>query len=213
MYDLRVGPIDAPEIAIECVGAVDSVFTETWNAGPAKGALTMSVQSNWTVDASADVRIKTLRRNLEPLLKKLESQQLIDVRADYRLERSNPVLFAEFEALKITHVHCHTQDGTEQVHLGLPGIGGAVDYTGGEVAQWVSDFLHNPAYRDVPQKLQRSGAKNCHAFVIVGFHGAPWPVESYLAERIHQLPSEAPTLPSPITGVWIISDLGRQGVR
>ena len=31
MYDLRIGPFDAPEVAIECVGAINSAFTETWN--------------------------------------------------------------------------------------------------------------------------------------------------------------------------------------
>ena len=50
MYDLRVGPADAPEIAIECVGAVDAAFTETWNMGPAKGALQLTVRGNWTVE-------------------------------------------------------------------------------------------------------------------------------------------------------------------
>ena len=29
MYDLRVGPANAPQVAIECVGAVDQTFTET----------------------------------------------------------------------------------------------------------------------------------------------------------------------------------------
>ena len=29
MYDLRIGAVEAPDVAIECVGAVDSVFTET----------------------------------------------------------------------------------------------------------------------------------------------------------------------------------------
>jgi hypothetical protein len=36
MYDLRIGPADAPEVAIECVGAVNRTYTETWNVGPAK---------------------------------------------------------------------------------------------------------------------------------------------------------------------------------
>ena len=27
-YDLRVGPADAPEVAVECVGAIDPIFAE-----------------------------------------------------------------------------------------------------------------------------------------------------------------------------------------
>ena len=33
MYDVRVGHAESPQIAIECVGAVDPVRTETWNVG------------------------------------------------------------------------------------------------------------------------------------------------------------------------------------
>jgi hypothetical protein len=29
MYDLRIGPADAPEVAIECVRAVNRTYTET----------------------------------------------------------------------------------------------------------------------------------------------------------------------------------------
>jgi hypothetical protein len=32
MYDLHIGPADAPEVAIECVGAVDQTYTEKWNS-------------------------------------------------------------------------------------------------------------------------------------------------------------------------------------
>jgi hypothetical protein len=39
MYDLRIGPSDAPEIAIECTGVVDPDFTETWNVGTGEGPL------------------------------------------------------------------------------------------------------------------------------------------------------------------------------
>ena len=53
IYDLRVGPADAPEVAIECVGSVDSKFTETWNVGPAKGPFTFSVKGDWTVTIKA----------------------------------------------------------------------------------------------------------------------------------------------------------------
>ncbi len=43
MYDLRIGSAEAPDVAIECVGAVDSVFTETWNVGPGRGPLRLAV--------------------------------------------------------------------------------------------------------------------------------------------------------------------------
>ena len=44
MYDLLIGPAESPAIAIECVGAVDRVRTETWNVGPARGPLTLALR-------------------------------------------------------------------------------------------------------------------------------------------------------------------------
>src|SRR2546428_3688676 len=48
MFDLRVGPADPPAIAIECVGAVDPIRVETWNVGPAKGAMRLALKGDWT---------------------------------------------------------------------------------------------------------------------------------------------------------------------
>ena len=41
--NLRIGPADAPEVAIECVSAVNRTYTETWNVGPANGSVTPSL--------------------------------------------------------------------------------------------------------------------------------------------------------------------------
>ncbi len=49
MYDLRINLPSGGKIAIEVVGAVDRTFTETWNVGPAKDPLQLSIQGNWSV--------------------------------------------------------------------------------------------------------------------------------------------------------------------
>ncbi len=46
MYDLRIGPAYAPELAVECVGAVDATRTETWNVGPSKGPLELALRGD-----------------------------------------------------------------------------------------------------------------------------------------------------------------------
>jgi hypothetical protein len=66
---------------------------------------------------------------------------------------------------------------------------------------------------DVLGKLQRSGSKDLHAFVLVSLATTPWPVESYLTGELDYLPSQSPDLPSPVTGVWIVSTMGRRGLR
>jgi hypothetical protein len=213
MYDLRVGSADAPEVAIECVGAVDQTYTETWNIGPAKGPLQLSISGDWTVEIAPTARVKTVRQRIEQLLLELEAQGIYNVNVDYELEWHNPALFNSLNSVKITHVSCYCQQGTGRVYLTMPGIGGAVDEHGVAVPQWVGDFLRDSARRDVLSKLQRSGAPDRHAFLIVTFTGVPWEVESYLGGNLKHLPTQTPDLPEPVTGVWVVSGMGRRGLR
>lgn len=212
MYDLRIGPVGEPEVAIECVGAVDQIYTETWNVGPARGPLQLSVKGDWTVEIAPTARVKNVRRGLEQLLLELESRAFYNVYVDYRLERHDAELFGKLDSLKITHASCYRQQGTGKIHLGMPGTGGAVDEHGRALPGWIGDFLRDPTRRDVLGKLQRSGAPERHAFVMVSFTGAPWAVESYLAGKLEHVPSQTPDLPPPVTGAWIVSGMGHKGV-
>lgn len=213
MYDLRVGPPDAPEVAVECVGAVDQTYTETWNVGPAKGPLQLSIKGDWTVEIAPTARVKVIRQNIEHLLQELEARGIYNVYADYRLEWDAPALSGRLDSLKITHASCYSRQGTGKVHLTMPGTGGAVDEQGSALPAWVGEFLRDPARRDVLGKLQRSGAAERHAFLIATLTGTPWPVESYLMGNLDHVPSQVPDLPAPVTGVWVVSGMGRRGVR
>ncbi|HEY0321399.1 MAG TPA: hypothetical protein VGC66_10615 [Pyrinomonadaceae bacterium] len=213
MYDLRVGSADAPEIAIECVGAVDQTYTETWNVGPARGPLHLSVKGDWTVEIAPTARVNAVKKGLEQLLKELEERGLYNVYVDYRLEWQDADLFGKFDSLKITHALCYTQQGAGKVYLGMPGAGGAVDDQGRAVPAWVGEFLRDPSKQDVLSKLQRSGAPERHVFVIASLMGTPWEVESYLIGDLNHLPSKAPDLPPPVTGVWIVPGMGQKGIR
>ena len=213
MYDLRIGSADAPEVAVECVGAVDARLTETWNVGPAKGPLELALRGDWTITLVPSARVKAIRQRVEPLLRELEYRGLRDVHVDYELKWHDAALFVEFKSLGITHVSCYRLPGTGKVNLGMEGIGGAVDSRGATVPEWVGEFLRDSARRDVLHKLQQSGARHRHAFMFVTFAGAPWSVESYLTGDLDQLPAEAPDLPSPVTGVWIVSQFGQRGLR
>jgi len=213
MYDLRIGPVDAPELAVECVGAVDPIRTETWNVGPARGPLKLAVTGDWTIELTPSARIDAIKQRVEPLLRELEERRLYDVPVEYELKRYDPALFNQLESLNITHASCYRLPGTGKVHLGMTGIGGAVHSTGNAVSEWVGEFLRDSARRDVLSKLERSGAVDRHVFVLVNFAGAPWAVESYLTLGLEQLPPEAPHLPTPVTGVWIVSAFGQKGLR
>ena len=213
MYDLRVGTADGPELVVECVGAVDSTFTETWNMGPAKGPLQLPVRGNWIVEIEPITKLNTLRQHLGRVLKDLDGRGAHNLSVDHWLQRSDAALFDELTALGITHVICYEPSGGGKVHLTLPGTGGAVDGDGSALPGWVGDFLRDPTRQDVLRKLQRAPAPERHVFVIVTFVGAPWLVESYLTGDLDRVPVQAPNLPPPVTGVWVVAGGGRRGVR
>jgi len=213
MYDLRIGPADKPRMAIECVGAVDASLTEAWNVGPGRGPLELALTGDWIITLTPSARVKAIKRHIQPLLRWLESRGFRDVRVDHELKWRDAALFVELKSLGVTRVSCYRLPGTGTVHLGMEGIGGAVDSLGVAVPGLVGEFLRDSARRDVLRKLQRSGAADRHAFVLVGFAGAPWSVESYLTGDLDQLPVEGPDLPPPATGVWMVSVFGQRGLR
>ncbi|MDT5124198.1 MAG: hypothetical protein QOC96_3680 [Acidobacteriota bacterium] len=213
MYDLRIGSADAPEIAIECVGAVDPVFTETWNIGPARGPLELSITGDWIIEIAPNAKVNIIRQRIEGVIQALEGRAIYNVHMDHWLKWDDVALLDDLESLKITYAYCYRRLGTGKVYLTMPGMGGAVDEHGSALPEWTSEFLRAPAQKDVLCKLQRSGAANRHVFVIVSFAGATWPVESYLTSEFNHLPSHAPDLPTPVTGVWVISGMGKRGLR
>jgi hypothetical protein len=213
MYDLRIGSSGEPQFAIECVGAIDPTFTETWNVGPAKGPLKIAITGDWNVEIAPTARVKRLKSHLEPVLQDLETQGIYTINVDFHLKWIRRALFDRFESVGITHASCYRRNGTGLVHLGMAGAGGAIDNNGTEVPEWIGYFLRHPAREDVLSKLKRSGAKEHHAFVIAELHGVPWPVESYLMGALDFVPIEPPDLPPPVTAVWIASTYGERGIR
>lgn len=213
MYDLRVGTADAPEIAIEVVGAVDPTYTETWNVGPAKGPLALPVDGNWTVEIPPTARVKVVKQGLAQFLTKLERRQIFDITRDHWLPHSEPLLCQEMDNLGITHASCYEMPGIGRVYLTMPGAGGFVDDKGAKLSEWLGDFLRGSRQADVLSKLQRSGAKNCHAVVIAAFVGVPWEVESYLTGSFDEVPVDPPNLPIPVTEAWIVSGFGAKGLH
>ena len=124
LYDLRVGPADAPEIAIECVRAVDRVRTETWNIGPARGSFSLNLQGDWYVALKPDARLKPIRARLEHLLQVCERHGLNRFApVDSRLRHVDPSLYSAFRSLRISSVRCLRANGLGKVNLGLMASG------------------------------------------------------------------------------------------
>jgi hypothetical protein len=214
MYDLRIGAVEAPEVAIECVGAVDSVGTETWNVGPGKGPLQLTgVKGDWMITISRDANIRTIRRNIEPFFRDLEERDVLRVSEDILFKRHDELLLKKLESLGIQHTFCVRMPGTGQVHWTMEGSGGAIDSEGSALPQWIEEFLCDPEREDVLFKLRHTGAQERWVFVPVALGGAPWSVESYLTGEFECLPATGSNLPSPVTGIWVASTHGTHGVR
>ncbi len=212
MYDLRVGPADAPEMAIECVGAVDPIFTETWNVGPAKGPLQLPIKGDWKIVIAKRARVNKIKQCIEGLLRELEDRGICNVSVNHLPEWYDEELLNKLESLGIMSAYCLRLPGAGKVHFGIPGIGGAVDAQGGAVPKWVGEFLFCSKREDVLAKLNNSGAAERHVFLRVDFCGALWSVESYLSGNLEHLPVAEPNLPHQVTGVWIYR-YGTQGIR
>lgn len=212
MFDLRVGDVDTPEIAIECVGAVNRARVETWNIGPARGSFSLALTGDWYVVITPETRWKEARARLQDALHMCEASGVRRFTVvDWALKHQHPRIFDALEGLRIHAIACFREPGSGKVYTTMTGTGGAVDDYGTAVPGWITEFLHDPCQKDVITKLERSGARQRHVFVGVDFMGVPWPVESYLGTRTDHLPEMPPSLPPPVDAVWILYD--RRGVQ
>ena len=213
MYDLRIGAARAPDVAMECVRAVDSVGTETWNVGPREGPLRLTVKGDWMITIARDAHIHTIRQRIEPILRDLEERDVLRVSEGILYKRHDYRLLEELESLGIQYASCFSMPGTGQVHWTMEGSGGVIDSAGSALPQWIEEFLRDPEREDVLFELRRADAQERWVFVPVALGGAPWSVESYLKGEFECLPATGPNLPSPVTGIWVASTYGTHGVR
>lgn len=211
MYDLIIGSASAPEYAIECVGAVDPVATETWNIGPAKGPIKIHSSGDWIVSIKKSANIKSLKLSIAAAICECEELGLIEYSpVDWQMRRCHPNIFKKLDDLGITSIHMYRAGGNGDVHLSMDVGGGPVNQNGNDVADWIGYFLSTPEKADVVEKLRRSEAAEKHAFIPIVLGGAPWKVESYFFGEM-SLPCTVPKLPEPITGAWIV--LNGKGLR
>ncbi len=207
MYDLRIGEIDAPEYAIECISSADPVFTETWNVGPAKGSFYCKVQGDWTIEIETNAIIKSINKKIEKLLQEMENAKIFQISTK---KLQNYYYDEILKRLKISFVNCYRKNGTGKIILTMSGGGGGVDYRGNSISPWIEEFITKEKNKDVIDKLQKSNAKYRHIFVFVALtqKKEDWGIISYLTDDFKYLPSEVPKLPDSINGIWIIPILG-----
>jgi hypothetical protein len=170
-------------------------------------------EGDWIIEITLNARVSAIRERIEPILRNLEERDVREVRVNYLLGKHDNQLFEALRSLGNRHTYCFRMPGTGQVHMSMEGSGGGVDSAGSALPQWMEEFLRDPQRADVLFKVGQSGAHERWVFVLVGFGGAPWSVDSYLTGELEYLPPTEPDLPSPVTGIWVASTFGTHGVR
>lgn len=209
MYDLRVGPVESPALAIEVVGAVDEEWTETWNVGPAVEGKRWKVAGDWMITIRPGTHIKTMKRKLPSLISTLEGLGLHDYDHGSRWRYALGDDFTDaLDSLGVEALHCFERNGSGRIHMTMPGQGGGVHEDGNLVADWVVEFLTHDDRADVLHKLAlATNARRREVFIGVTFMGAPWSVMSYLTGDLQHLPGAGPILPQGLDGVWLAPTL------
>jgi hypothetical protein len=215
MYDLRVGPVAEPQVAVEVTMAADErrMAAATLLSGEAIPA--PSLTGTWVVDLHPRTRLKHVYLRLEPILADLEANYAPEQLIDHRGLLPSDV--RRLERVGVATAHRGTGPGSGQIYVKLSGQGGIVDRDGTALSEWIGEFL--TSVPDVLHKLRISAAPARHAFIPVMFSAAPWAAESFLGEfpmpdgSTSPPPTAAPRLPEPVTHVWVTTTFARRGWR
>jgi hypothetical protein len=209
MYDLRIGAADSPDIAIECIRAVEKAYMETRNQPM---LLNTSIPGIWVVNITINAPIKRLQKEIDALLRELQSLGCTNLKTGLRLKHENEALDKRLTSLGIRSILFSLPSEVGQVYLLMPMKVYSANEKGDALPAWIGKFLRDDACQDVLCKLQRSGAVERQVFIVTGFHGLPEDVDAYLRGDLNRVPIIAPDLPPPVTGVWIIEEFSTRGL-
>lgn len=185
--------------ACEVTAAADSASIELWNIVNGNGRwIEPNLAGGWMLVLSPRTRARRLLKEMPQLLQRLEADRK-DASARDRLE-----------ALGVLEA---SQSGTDfpgsvyfTVERAPEFTGGAVPDTGDELLAWFEDWVTHSEHEHNLEKLRRSGRSERHLFVLLpGFTTAPFTASDPLMRHDGPLPSLAPTLPTGLTHVWLMS--------
>jgi hypothetical protein len=208
MYDLNVYCGGQLVAAVEVTAAADSGAIELWKLVNDAGTrwIEPELDGGWTVSVRSSARAKKLKTELPRLLRRLES---VGSREISRKERDLEVRdLASNLGVARAHQGGTSFPGSIYVTIDLPAdrVGGFVAPTGDALSAWVGEWMTRPDQAHNLDKLRASQALERHVFLILpGFANAPFSVSDLLLRPDAPSPSIPPTLPTGITGVWVMS--------
>lgn len=212
MYDLRVGLEATPDIAIECVRDIDEEAITVWKRGPGESPIKVEAPGDWVIELGRNADVREIKKILSSLLARLHAAGEFNVLADDHLQGRDDGLFLELTKLGINYVQCGNRQGPGRVHFTMALVGGIVDESGNDIADWLSNFLKRDDCGDNLRKLAVSGAKHRHIFIMPTLNGTFIAPMFHHFEKSFALPQKAPTLPPQITAAWIVPTATHTGL-
>jgi len=204
MYDLEILGPDGVMGAVEVTAAADPAALQQWNEMNGRGRwIVPDLQGGWVVHIRTGSSRKAIDAKLPLILKELESNAV----EAFEVDRPpfTPIEQAIVE-LGITSALQGPTDFPGSIYLQLEG--GRDWSRRAALSQWVGAFLREPKQADVLSKLAAGTAIERHAFVFLPvFNTAPQGVMEPLLLEVPTLPSQPPSLPDPVTHVWLTTAL------
>ncbi|UOY02451.1 hypothetical protein [Blastococcus sp. PRF04-17] len=212
MHDLAIQYPDRPAAAVEVTAAADRASVELWHLvnGASERWIVPTLRGGWFVALEPWARAARLKAELPATLASLEAEGVTWPRWNRRRRPTGQSEFDQLQRLGVTHASQGRTDFPGSIYLTIEQpqerTGGIVDPTGAAVPTWVAEFLAEPQQADVLAKMRRSGASECHVFVILpGFSTAPFGVLDALWRDMDEASMSSPHLPSEVTHVWLAS--------
>jgi hypothetical protein len=211
MYDLDIISENTVIGAVEVTAAVEAEATAYWRAAdhgePWSDA---RIAGAWTVHTSPRASVRELRRRLPDLLVKFQDAGIQSYDAPEEWDRRPPDTDAA--ALGVTSALHGPTDFPGRIYLMPPSdskpIATFAAETGNPLIDWAVGWLRQPSQADNLRKLDAAAPAQRHLFLILPpLTVAPDEAVMVLLSGSDRpaLPNEPPTLPAPITHLWIAS--------
>ncbi|GGM51069.1 hypothetical protein [Dactylosporangium sucinum] len=213
MADIRIERHDVPNGYVEVVNDLDPRY-----AAVANGVRDMqviddgSLTRTWFVTVGPAAELRSLRRDLVPILEGLEhaGEFVVEASFDQDLAVHGNAAVRALEAKGVVRLTSRAAWPGEggKIQVNAVGTGGPVELDWTAFQLWLTDLLKSERLKDVRTKLAATGSPERHAFIGLNFT-TPWLAYHALSDVYRDLPPLDPELPDEITHLWLCTQVHR----
>ncbi|MEZ0093633.1 hypothetical protein [Streptacidiphilus sp. EB129] len=213
MYDLEIRYPDRRAAPVEVTSDVDQRVASTLGTlhkmYDQNAWVALSLQLNWSLQAIQNPNLKQLKRHAETQLRALELAGLTEFESQqYGWPGDSEEVTVAVQTLArcgVERAHSARAPEVAQIWVHTTLGGGAWDGSAECIVQWINDFTADPHCADNLGKLAVPGATEGHLAVYAHMSAVPWGVWRALIDHHGSgvVPQGPPTLPLPITHLWL----------